>query len=153
MERKSFITAIRFKTFCRFIWGCIIIDIIITIAAAVVACAVCGVVFFNVGVAHRKKIAEAEFGSAEEKAKAIVSDAERAAEARKRELMLEAKEENHKLRKELDSEVKERRSELNRQERRLNQKEETLDKKTDNLERKNSRLIQDLSSWTRRNRK
>lgn len=146
MERKSFITATRFKTFCRFIWGCIIIGIIITIAAAVVACAVCGVVFFNVGVAHRKKIAEAEFGSAEEKAKVIVSDAERAAEARKRELMLEAKEENHKLRKELDSEVKERRSELNRQERRLNQKEETLDKKTDNLERKeqslNSRLKQ-----------
>ncbi|MEE1223631.1 MAG: ribonuclease Y [Clostridia bacterium] len=103
-------------------------------------CVVCGFVSFRAGVSHRKRVAEAEFGSAEEKAKSIISDAERAADAKKRELLLEAKEENQKLRSDFDHEVKERRGELNRQERRLNQKEETLDKKTDNLEKKEQSL-------------
>ena len=60
--------------------------------------------------------------------------------------MLEAKEENQKLRSDFDREVKERRSELNRQERRLNQKEETLDKKTDNLEKKEQSLNSKIKS-------
>ena len=80
------------------------------------------------------------FGSAEEKAKSIISDAEKAGKDKQRELLLEAKEENQKLRSDFDHEVKERRNELNRQERRLNQKEETLDKKTDNLEKKEQSL-------------
>ncbi len=112
------------------------IILIAVIAAAVVLCAAGTIIGFNMGVAHRKKIAEAEFGSAEEKAKSIISEAEKSASAKKREMLLEAKEENHKLRAAFDAEVKERRNELNRQERRLNQKEENLDKKTDNLERK-----------------
>ena len=115
------------------------IDIIIVAAAAVV-CVVCGIVCFNAGIAHRKKTAEALFGGAEEKAKSIISDAEKAGKDKKRELLLEAKEENQKLRSDFDHEVKERRNELNRQERRLNQKEETLDKKTDNLEKKEQSL-------------
>lgn len=130
--------------------GCIIIDIIITIIAAVIVCAVCGVVSFNAGVSHRKKIAEAQFGSAEEKAKSIVSEAEKAAGEKKRELLLEAKEENQKLRSDFDREVKERRSELSRQERRLNQKEETLDKKTDNLERKEQSLNSKIKSMEKK---
>ena len=60
--------------------------------------------------------------------------------------MLEAKEENQKLRADFDAEVKERRNELNRQERRINQKEENLDKKTDNLEKKEQTLSQKLKS-------
>lgn len=120
--------------------GCIIIYYIIIVAAAVIVCAICGIVSFKAGVLHRKKIAEAEFGSAEEKAQSIISEAEKTADAKKRELMLEAKEENQKLRSDFDREVKERRNELNRQERRLNQKEENLDKKTDNLERKEQSL-------------
>ena len=91
---------------------------------------------FSLGVEHRKQVAEAQYGSAEEKAKAIISDAERTADAKKREALLEAKEENQRLRQELDREIKERRSEISRQENRLNQKEEALDKKTDNLEKK-----------------
>ena len=91
---------------------------------------------FSSGVEHRKQVAEAQYGSAEEKAKAIISDAERTADAKKREALLEAKEENQRLRQELDREIKERRSEISRQENRLNQKEEALDKKTDNLEKK-----------------
>ena len=116
------------------------------IIVAIVLCVISVIVGFNLGVAHRKKIAEAEFGSAEEKAKSIVKDAEKAADAKKRELLLEAKEENQKLRADFDAEVKERRNELNRQERRINQKEENLDKKTDNLEKKEQTLSQKLKS-------
>ena len=122
------------------------IVLIIVIIAAVILCAVAAIVGFNMGVAHRKKIAEAEFGSAEEKAKSIISEAEKSASDKKREMMLEAKEENQKLRAQLDAEVKERRSELSRQERRLNQKEENLDKKTDNLERKEQSYNQKLKN-------
>ena len=120
--------------------------LIVMIIVAVVLCAAGIVVGFNLGVAHRKKIAEAQFGSAEEKAKSIVEEAEKNAIAKKRELMLEAKEENQKLRSSLEAEIKERRSELSRQERRLNQKEENLDKKTDNLERKEQAYGQKLKA-------
>lgn len=99
---------------------------------------------FKMGISYRKKIAEAEFGSAEEKAKMIVSQAEKDASAKKRELMLEAKEENQKLRNDFDKEVKERRNELNRQERRITQKEENLDKKNEALDKKNHTLDQKI---------
>ena len=95
---------------------------------------------FASGVEHRKQIAEAQFGSAEEKARSIVAEAERTADSKKREALLEAKEENQKLRQELEKELKERRNEISRQERRINQKEETLDKKTETLERKEQSL-------------
>ncbi len=99
---------------------------------------------FIMGISYRKKIAEAEFGSAEEKAKAIVAQAEKDGEAKKRELMLEAKEENQKLRNDFDKEVKDRRNELNRQERRLNQKEENLDRKNETLDKKNHTMDQKI---------
>ncbi len=95
---------------------------------------------FFVGIAYRKKIAEAEIGSAEEHAKSIVSEAEKNAKAKKRELMLEAKEENQKLRSVLDAEIKDRRRELSQQEKRVNQKEENLDRKTEALEKKDQTL-------------
>ena len=113
---------------------------------AVVGCIIAYKKGFSSGVEHRKQIAEAQFGSAEEKAKAIVADAEKVADAKKRELLLEAKEENQRLRQELDREIKERRSELSRQENRLNQKEEALDRKTENLERKDQSLNSKLRS-------
>lgn len=122
------------------------IILIAVVIAAIVLCAVGVIVGFNSGVAHRKKIAEAEFGTAEEKAKSIVEDAEKSANAKKRELLLEAKEENQKLRAALDAEIKERRNELSRQERRINQKEENLDKKADNLERKEQSYNQKLKA-------
>ena len=57
--------------------------LIVMIIVAIVLCVIGVIVGFNLGVAHRKKIAEAEFGSAEEKAKSIVKDAEKAADAKK----------------------------------------------------------------------
>ena len=110
------------------------------IIVAILACLVTGFVSFKAGVNHRKKVAEAQFVSAEEKAKTIVAEAEKSAIAKKREITLEAKEEIQKARAEFEKELKERRGEISRQERRIAQKEETLDKKTDNLERKEQSL-------------
>ena len=72
---------------------------------AVLLCAIVGFVCFGLGVSHRKKIAENEIGSAEEEAKEIIQRATKEGENKKRELMLEAKEENHKARQEADKEI------------------------------------------------
>ncbi|MBR3943381.1 MAG: DUF3552 domain-containing protein, partial [Clostridia bacterium] len=106
----------------------------------VVAAVVCSVIAFVLGVVYRKKIAEAEIGSAEEQAKNVVNDAVKAAENKKREILLEAKEESHVLKAELEKELKERRSEIQRQERRMQQKEESLDRKVEALEKKDETL-------------
>ena len=92
------------------------------------------------GYVARKRTAEAQIGSAEEEARRIVADAEEKGEARKKEAMLEAKEDIHRLRQDLDKETKERRIELQRQERRVVQKEENLDRKLDSLEKKEESL-------------
>lgn len=93
-------------------------------------------VAFGAGYFVRKSLAEAKIASAEEAARRIIQDAERDAEAKNRELMLEAKEEAHKLRTELDREHRERRNELQQLERRLMQKEEALDRRSENVDRK-----------------
>ncbi|MDK2810187.1 MAG: ribonucrease [Petroclostridium sp.] len=115
-------------------------EIIILIAVALGAAIFSGIFAFRFGIAYRKKIAEAEIGSAEEEAKRIISDACKTAENKKREALLEAKEEIHKNRIEFDREIKERRNELQRQERRIQQKEETLDRKVESLEAKEDML-------------
>ena len=99
-----------------------------------------GIIGFFVGVFYRKRIAEAQIGSAEEKARKVIDDAIKTGEAKKREMLLEAKEENIKVKNELDKEVKERRVELQQLERRLLQKEESLDKKATVLEQKEDQL-------------
>ena len=98
------------------------------------------VIGIGVGFMIRKKIAEREISSAEEEAKRIINESIKSAESKKREALLEAKEEIHKNRTEYEREVKERRSELSKQENRLQQKEENLDKKTDALEKKTENL-------------
>ena len=87
-----------------------------------------------------KKDAVQKIKSADEDATRIYNEAIKAGENKKREMLLEAKEEIHKTRTETEKEIKERRSDLNKQERRLQQKEETLDKKLDNFERKEEDL-------------
>ena len=116
------------------------ISIGVTIVIAVIAAVVSGAVCFIVGGIVRRKTAEKTIGSATEEANRIVSNAIAQAEQKKKETILEAKDEIHKERTELEREIKERRSEVQRQERRLNQKEENLDKKTENLEKKDELL-------------
>lgn len=118
--------------------------IIIICVTAFILIIASALVFFKVGVSYRKKIAEAEIGSAEEEAKKILKEAQKQSEGKKRESLVEAKEEIHKNRLEYEKEVRERRNELNRLERRLQQKEENLDKKTDVLESKDEQLNKKL---------
>ena len=101
---------------------------------------------FILGITYRKKVAEREIMSAEDEAKRIINDAIKNAESKKREALVEAKEEIHKNRSEYEREEKARRADLQKQERRLQQKEENLDRKTDSLERKNESLAQKISA-------
>ena len=112
------------------------IKIIISIAAALVSLA-CG---FLLGILYRKKVSEREITSAEEEAKRIINEGIKTAENKKREALLEAKEEIHRSRSENEKELRERRAEIQKQERRLQQKEENLDKKTDTLDKKTESL-------------
>ena len=93
-----------------------------------------------VGMAYRKKIAEGKIGSAELEAARIVERATIDSEAKKKEILLEAKEESIKTKNELEKENKERRNEITRNERRLTQKEESIDKKIESLEKKEEQL-------------
>ncbi|GEM03369.1 ribonuclease Y [Halolactibacillus miurensis] len=89
-----------------------------------------------VGYWIRKSIAEKKISSAEELAKQIVQEGHRNAEVAKKEALLEAKDENHKIRQDLEQEIRERRLELQKQENRLMQKEENLDRKDDTLDKR-----------------
>ena len=113
---------------------------------AIVLIIVAFAVAFFLGVTYRKKVAEREIMSAEDEAKRIINDAIKNAESKKREALVEAKEEIHKNRSEYEREEKARRADLQKQERRLQQKEENLDRKTDSLERKNESLAQKISA-------
>ena len=112
------------------------LTIILTVVGVVVGLGV-GI---PVGIGLRKKTAERQIGSAEQEATRLINEAIRSGESRKKEMLLEAKDEIHKSRTEYEKEVKERRAELSKQERRLEQKEATLDKKTETFERKEEEL-------------
>ena len=114
-------------------------DTAIYIILAVVA-VVLAVIGFFAGSAYRRKTSEATLGSAEEEAKRILSDAMKTAEAKKKEALVEAKDEIFKLRQDADKDLREPRSDVLRQDHRLQQKEETLDRKIDNLEAKEEKL-------------
>ena len=117
-----------------------VVHIAIAAAVAVVLAIISGAICFRLGISHRKKIAEAQIGSAEAEAKRLVEEAVKTAENKKRESLLSAKEEIIKNRNEAERELKERRGEISRQERRLQQKEEALDKKAENMEKKEETL-------------
>ena len=110
---------------------------VVIIVACVVVAAAAGIA---VGIVYRKKVAEATIGSAQQEATRIVNDAVSKAESKKKEAILEAKDEIHRQRNELEKELRERRSEVQRQERRLSQKEESLDRKMENIEKKDEQL-------------
>jgi len=108
---------------------------------------------FLLGIAYRKRIAEAQIGSAEEKARTVIDDAIKAAEAKKREMMLESKEENIRAKNEIEQEVRERRNELQLLERRLIQKEDTLDKREETLDKRASNFEDKEEALTKKTKK
>lgn len=101
---------------------------------------VAGPVAWILSANYHKKMAKDKIGNAEEKAKEIIDEALKTAESKKRESMLEIKEESIKTKNELDREVKERRAEAQRYERRVQQKEENIDKKAEAIEKKEANL-------------
>ncbi|MBR5315792.1 MAG: ribonuclease Y [Firmicutes bacterium] len=88
------------------------------------------------GYIIRKNIGEKAIGSAEQKARNMILDAQNKSETIKKEITLEAKEEAHRMRTDVEREVRERRAEIQRSERRLIQKEESVDKKLENIEKR-----------------
>ena len=108
----------------------------IVIAVAVVLIVVAAVISHFLTVSNLKNNAESKIGNAEAKAREIIDDAVKTAETKKKESLLEIKEESIKNKNELEKETKERRSELQRYEKRVLSKEEALDKKSEAIERR-----------------
>lgn len=113
------------------------------VVIAAIGAAILGVL---IGYIVRKQIAEGKLNNAEEVAKRILEDAEKDGESKKKEKVLEAKEEAHRMRNELEKETRERRSELQKFEKRLIQKEEVLDKKINQMEDKELKLTDKLKA-------
>ena len=109
---------------------------LIAVAAGVLAL----IIGIFAGFQYRKKVAEAQIGSAEEQAKRIVADGIKTAETKKKEALIEAKEEILRAKTESENEIKERRKEVSRLETRVAQKEEQLDRKAEQLEEKANTL-------------
>lgn len=124
------------------------LEMVLIIAIALIVCLIAAFVF----VYTRKNKSLANVAKSEEKAKDIISEAQKDAESKKKEAILEAKEEVHRLRADFDKESRERRNEVQRLERRAIQKEEALDKKTLAIEKKEEALNkkqQDLENLER----
>ena len=108
-----------------------LITIIIIVGTAIIS----GVGCFFFGIAYRRKVAEARIGSAEDEAKRILNSSIKNAEQRRKEVVLEAKDEIFRMRTESENELRERRNELSKRETRITQKEESVEKKQDQVER------------------
>ena len=110
--------------------------IIVLIVVAIVVALISAFIATQV----KKNVVEKKIGSAEGKAREIIDEAIKSAEAKKKEALLEAKEENLKAKNELDKEIKERRAEVQRYEKRVLNKEEAIERKSESLEKKENGL-------------
>ena len=113
------------------------LTIIVTVIVAVPVTAVATALIVS---NYQKKTSEATIGNAQDKAREIIDEALKTAETKKRESLLEVKEESIRTKNELDKEIKERRAEAQRYERRVQQKEENIDKKADAIEKREASL-------------
>ncbi len=93
-----------------------------------------------IGIQYRKRIAEAKIGSAEERARELISEGEKKAETLKKEALLSAQEDIMRRKNEMEQEIKDRRAEVSRTESRLAKKEENLDRKSEQLDKRNEQL-------------
>ena len=106
------------------------------IITAVVSVIITALIVWFAAALYQKKSVNSKIGNAEEKARGIIDEAVKTAEEKKRESMLEIKEESIKAKNDLDKEIKERRNEISRNERRIVQKEENVDKKLEAIEKR-----------------
>ncbi|MBQ4564186.1 MAG: DUF3552 domain-containing protein, partial [Lachnospiraceae bacterium] len=119
---------------------------------AVIAAAIAAIVSWFLAIAYRKRVYESKIGKAEEKSREIIDEALKVAETKKREALLEAKEESIRTKNELDKETKERRAELQRYERRVLNKEENIEKKSEALEKKEASLASKEDALNRKHK-
>ena len=124
-------------------------NIVIVLVASVIAIIAAVLITAKVTTTRLKKNAEGTIGNAEEKAREIIDEALKTAENKKRESLLEVKEESIRTKNELDKEIKERRAEAQRYERRVQQKEENIDKKADAIEKREASLASREESLNR----
>ena len=110
------------------------------VIVALISIVLSAAVTYGITTVYRKKVSETKLGNAEDKAREIIDEALKTAESKKRESLLEVKEESIRTKNELDKEIKERRAEVQRYERRIQQKEENIDKKSDAIEKKEMSL-------------
>lgn len=106
-----------------------------------------------IGYLLRKNVGESKIGSAEQKAQNLILDAENAAENIKKEKILEAKEETHRLKSDLENEIRDRRKEVEKSERRILQREENIEKKLENIERREDGLSKRERSMNEKHQK
>ena len=111
------------------------------IITAVVSIIITALIVWFAAALYQKKSANSKIGNAEEKARGIIDEAVKTAEEKKRESMLEIKEESIKAKNDLDKEIKERRNEISRNERRIVQKEENVDKKLEAIEKREAGFV------------
>ena len=123
--------------------------VISVVVALIIAIPVTSVVTSS----YQKKAAAKTIGTAEDKAREIIDEALKTAESKKREGLLEVKEESIRTKNELDKEIKERRAEVQRYERRIQQKEENIDKKSDAIEKKEASLAAKEEELTKQKEK
>ena len=116
------------------------VEVWVLLVAVFVALILSAVISVAVSISVYKKKVEKKIGNADDKAREIIDEALKTAEAKKREGLLEIKEESIRTKNELDKEIKERRAEAQRFERRVQQKEESVDKKLDAIEKKENAL-------------
>ena len=124
-------------------------NIVIVLVVSVIAIIAAVLITAKVTTTRLKKNAEGTIGNAEEKAREIIDEALKTAENKKRESLLEVKEESIRTKNELDKEIKERRAEAQRYERRVQQKEENIDKKADAIEKREASLASREESLNR----
>ncbi len=112
------------------------LDVVIAIIAVIVTLVVSVPVTRSLTISALKKDADSKIGNADIQARKLIDDALKTAEAKKKEALLEVKEESIKTKNELEKETKERRADLQRYEKRVLSKEESLEKKADAIEQK-----------------
>ena len=113
---------------------------VIAVIAVLITLVVAVPITYSISISNYKKTVEAKVGSAEERSRKIIDDALKTAETKKREALLEVKEESLKTKNDLEKETRERRSELQRYEKRVLSKEEAVDKKADAIEKREAGL-------------
>ena len=129
------------------------ITIIVEIVAVAVALLIAVPLTCKVAVNNKAKKDAEVVGTAENRARSIIDEALKTAETKKREALLEVKEESLRTKNELEKETKERRSELQKYERRVLSKEESVDKKADAVEKREAECTAKVAELQKREKK